>query len=216
MFNISIYILVGRDIIELEREKKMKKNPYQINKVLVEGNPKIISNGLHQMSWNNYNPHPKGLRTGDCVKRAITAASGHSYERVAYELQSRASYMGFSNNNIEVVYGQIIKSCGFQNYWTFPNTSFKFLGKTAYELSKVFPKGKVVIQFNRHLATLIDGVLYDSWPSAHLEAECVYLDEVAKNNFDIKGIQKALLENQPQATPTLTVRFNKNVDKGGY
>ena len=194
----------------------MKKNPYQINKVLAGADVKIISNDVYQMEWKDYNPHPKGLRTGDCVKRALTAAFDKPYNEVAYQLQRTASMMGYRENNIQIVYGKILKYSGFENYYNAPNSTFKFLGKNAYELSKVFPKGKVVIQFNRHLATMIDGVLYDSWPSAHLEAECVYIDETAKNNIDLNGIQKALIQIQPKVSPSLVVSFSKNVDKGGY
>ena len=45
--------------------------------------------------WKEFNNNPSGQRVGDCVIRAISAASGKSWDRVYAELAVHGFICGF-------------------------------------------------------------------------------------------------------------------------
>jgi hypothetical protein len=108
-----------------------------------------------------FNNNPQGLKIGDCVVRAISAAMNQSWERTYVDL----CIEGFTFRdmpNANNVWDSYLKSKGFKRY-VVPNTCPDCY--TVEDFVKDFPRGVYVLGFGGHVATVIDGDLYDSWNS---------------------------------------------------
>lgn len=112
--------------------------------------------------WIEFNPNPAGRRVGDCAVRAIAAALGTDWED-AYEMLTRAGYWMCDMPSSNAVWGSILRGAGFYRY-AVDNTCPDCY--TAGEFCKDNPKGIFVLGFGGHVATVIDGNLYDSWDSS--------------------------------------------------
>ena len=116
------------------------------------------------------NVHPKGLRVGDCVKRAITKTSGKDYMEVQRELNRYKKKTGTTKFNSrdnwvayieEVLKGIPINMSPKQGQKRFDGFTF----------GRAFPKGKYILQMSHHLTCCIDGVIYDTWDCRN---KCIY------------------------------------------
>lgn len=103
------------------------------------------------------NPHPKGCLVGDCVKRAITIATGIDYREVSLELNRYKKETGSKRFND-------------QNNWKkFVNKKLKLTKVTGWtwtklgEFCKQNPKGKFIISIRKHLVAVVDGKINDTW-----------------------------------------------------
>lgn len=107
-----------------------------------------------------YNPHPKGLKTGDCVKRALTKASGRSYQELQLELnrlKKITKSKKFNDNKNWLHY--VEKELGGVKLGEYRNMKIG-------EFAKLNLKGKFVIACRGHLTIVEDGILYDTWNSS--------------------------------------------------
>lgn len=110
------------------------------------------------MAYVEFNNNPTGRRTGDCAVRAISRALGVGWEEAHITLDLNAIAMG-DMPSADSVWGATLRKNGF----------YKHLIKeymTAEEFCSKHPKGIYVLAFGGHVATVIDGVLYDSWDSS--------------------------------------------------
>jgi hypothetical protein len=151
---------------------------------VIQKEAEILQAGEFQLPFVHYNPHPKGLYTGDCVKRALTKAIGIDYSRISQLLIIEMHNRGYNVNNIEQVYGPLLKRFGFSEY----TGSIQFHNKNAFQLSKLFPKGIVVIQSSSHLATMVDGQLFDSWNSSTNQAKSIWVKNIVENAIGLRGL----------------------------
>ncbi len=93
-------------------------------------------------------------RTGDCVARALSIATGHDYKTVWCELQA----MGADNPDSGVhkrVWSKYLKAQGFR--WV----SCGKRGRTNRE--HVPARGVVILRQRRHLCAVVNGVLHDTY-----------------------------------------------------
>lgn len=116
-----------------------------------------------------YNAHPKGLRVGDCVKRAICTAEGRDYKEVAKELNTLKKEIGtdkFNNNEVwkEYVTRKGYKKLSFKAEKGKPRMN----GKT---FMQQFKTGKYILRMSKHLVCCIDGDILDTWDCTD---KCVY------------------------------------------
>ena len=113
------------------------------------------------MAWVMYEPNP--VRTGaiDCTVRAIAKALDVSWERAHVMLSLNSFLMGTVQVD-DLVWGSILRQHGF---------SRRIVEDTCPDCYTVgmfcedHPKGTYVVKSQDHVATVIDGTLYDSWPS---------------------------------------------------
>ena len=113
------------------------------------------------MAWVMYEPNP--VRTGaiDCTVRAIAKALDVSWERAHVMLSLNSFLMGTVQVD-DLVWGSILRQHGFSRQIvedTCPNCY------TVDMFCEDHPKGTYVVKSQDHVATVIDGTLYDSWPS---------------------------------------------------
>ena len=114
--------------------------------------------------WIYYNPNPTERSVEDCAVRAVAKALNVSWER-AYVLIVKAGYNMGDMPHSNSVWGAVLRQHGFYRS-IIPNTCPDCY--TAEDFCKEHPRGVYVLGFNTHVATVIDGNIYDSWDSSKL------------------------------------------------
>jgi hypothetical protein len=113
--------------------------------------------------WIEYNPNPTGRRVGDCSIRAVAKALGLDWE-TAFALISANAYAMGDMPSSDSVWGATLRQNGFYRK-AISNTCPDCY--TAYDFSKDHPKGVYVLGFGGHVATVVNGNLYDTWDSSN-------------------------------------------------
>lgn len=113
--------------------------------------------------WIMFNPNPTGRFVGDCAIRAVSAALGIDWEQ-AYNLVSDAGYNMGDMPSSNSVWGAVLRQHGFYRT-AIPNRCPDCY--TAEDFAKDHPYGIFVLGFGTHVATVIDGNIYDSWNSSN-------------------------------------------------
>lgn len=112
--------------------------------------------------WIEYQPNP--VRTngvGDCSVRAIAKALELTWEQAYVRLALNGFLMGDVISS-DVVWGSVLRQNGFSRY-SVPNTCPECY--TVTDFCRDHPIGTYVIKSDGHVATVVDGNLYDSWNS---------------------------------------------------
>jgi len=103
------------------------------------------------------NPHPDKKLVGDCVKRAITICSHMDYRDVQIELNRYKKITNakkFNDNKNWLPY--IEKVLGWEKLKGYHNVKVG-------EFAKAHPNGTYLISIRRHLTSVVDGVVQDTW-----------------------------------------------------
>lgn len=109
-----------------------------------------------------YNPNPSGRTVGDCAIRAIAKALNITWE----EAYAKAAVNGYRMNDMpsaDSVWGSVLRMNGFYREGL-PNLCPDCY--TAEDFCTDNPVGTYVLGFGGHVATVVDGSLYDSWDSS--------------------------------------------------
>ncbi len=112
--------------------------------------------------WIEYNPNPAGRIVGDCSVRAIAKALNTDWE-TAYCLISKAGYQMADMPSSNGVWGAVLRQHGFYRY-SLPNTCPDCY--TAENFCEDNSQGVFVLGFGSHVATVVNGNIYDSWDSS--------------------------------------------------
>lgn len=112
-------------------------------------------------TWIKYNPNPTGRSVGDCAVRAVAKALNIGWEKAYVLIVMNGFAMGDmpSSNS---VWGAVLRQHGF--YRTAIENECPDC-YTAEDFCNDNPEGVFVLGFGNHVATVIDGTLYDSWNS---------------------------------------------------
>lgn len=111
--------------------------------------------------WVEYNPNPTGRKVGDCAVRAIAKALSIDWE-TAYDLIASNGFAMGDMPSSDSVWGSVLRQNGFYRK-SIPNYCPDCY--TVKEFCRDNPTGIFVLGFGGHVATVIDGNLYDSWNS---------------------------------------------------
>ena len=112
--------------------------------------------------WEYWNPNPVGaIGVGDCAVRAIAKALDITWEEAYVKLSSNGFLMGDIMNS-DVVWGSVLRQHGFSRK-VIPNNCPDCYLVEDFLVDN--PNGIYVIKSNDHVATAVDGVLYDAWDS---------------------------------------------------
>ena len=113
------------------------------------------------MAYIFYNPNHDGNLVGDCVIRAISRATGQTWDKtfagvteVAYEMKDMPS----SN----YVWAAYLKRKGFMKK-VIPDTCPDCY--TVRQFAEEHPRGSYVLGTGTHAIAVVDGNYYDSWNS---------------------------------------------------
>lgn len=113
--------------------------------------------------WEMFNPNPiKAAGVGDCAVRAIARALNITWEQAYVRLCLNGYLMG-DIPNADIVCGAVLREAGFRRE-VIPNTCSDCY--TCQDFCLDHPHGVYVLKSNDHVATVVDGVLYDSWDSS--------------------------------------------------
>ena len=110
-----------------------------------------------------YQPNPCGRSVGDCAIRALSAAFGLDWEETFDILADSAKKMCDMPSS-DLVWGAVLRQYGFYKK-AIPN--FCPDCYTVNDFCQDHPVGVYVLAFGGHVATVIDGNLYDSWDSSN-------------------------------------------------
>lgn len=114
------------------------------------------------MSYVKFNPNPVGRSVEDCAVRAVAKALHLSWEQAFDLLCRNARQMGDMPHS-DAVWGSVLRQHGFYRR-VLPNTCPDCY--TAADFYRDYPYGVFVLAFSGHVATVIDGDLFDSWDSS--------------------------------------------------
>jgi hypothetical protein len=112
--------------------------------------------------WIEYNPNPCGRLVNDCAVRAIAKALGLTWEK-AYVLLTTFGYDMCDMPSANSVWGAVLRENGFSAKAVPDKCPHCY---TAEDFCKEWPKGTFVLGFGNHVATIVDGKLYDAWDSS--------------------------------------------------
>ena len=114
------------------------------------------------MAWIEFNNNPVGRRVGDCAVRAVSKALNTDWETAYLLLVMNGFAMGDLPSS-DAVWGATLRQKGFYRE-SISNTCPDCY--TAEEFCEDHPVGTFVLGFGGHVATVVDGNLYDSWDSS--------------------------------------------------
>lgn len=113
--------------------------------------------------WIEYNPNPLGRkRVGDCAVRALSKALNISWEEAYLLAVVNGIQMGDMPDG-NSVWGSVLRQHGFKRK-AIPDSCPDCY--TAEDFCKDNPEGTFVLCFNHHVATVVDGNLYDTWDTS--------------------------------------------------
>ncbi len=109
--------------------------------------------------FKEFNAHPKGIKTGDCVVRAIATATNKDYLECRRELNQKKGELGFSGYKDTLFLYKYLESN--------PRLIFKAVkGEPRIkgtDFTELHPKGTYILKMAGHITTCIDGVILDTW-----------------------------------------------------
>lgn len=115
------------------------------------------------MSWERYNPNPKGRNVGDCTVRALAKATHRTWEEVYAELTAYG-FMLSDMPSANHVWGAYLRKMGFERYIVDDKGQDSY---TVADFCRDNPVGTYVLAIQGHVVCAIDGTYYDSWDSGN-------------------------------------------------
>ena len=113
------------------------------------------------MAYIKYNANPNNNRVGDCVIRAISKATGISWDKVFMDIVLEALYM-YDMPSSNAVWGNYLTSIGFEKHIIPSNCPDCY---TIIDFCNDYPQGTYVVATGTHTVAVIDGNYYDTWDS---------------------------------------------------
>ena len=113
--------------------------------------------------WQQFNNNPTGRAVGDCAVRAVSVALDLDWEQ-AYALIAAAGYDVGDMPSSDSVWGAVLRQHGFYRN-AVPDSCPDCY--TAADFAAEHPQGVFVLGFGGHVATVKDGVIFDSWDSSN-------------------------------------------------
>ena len=113
--------------------------------------------------WRKFNPNPCGKSIGDCAVRAICAALNLTWD-AAFDLLCAEARKQCDMPSSDAVWGAVLRSNGF---WRCAMSLACPDCYSAHDFMYDHPDGVFVLAFGGHVATVKNGILFDSWDSSN-------------------------------------------------
>ncbi len=129
--------------------------------------------------FKEYNRHPKGIKTTDCVVRAISTALDIDYLECRRTLNKTKKELGFNSyKDTKFLYKFL------ENY---PRLIYKAIkGEPRIkgsDFTDLHPEGTYILKLAGHITCVIDGVILDTWDCSYRSVYTAW--EVKKNESNI-------------------------------
>lgn len=128
------------------------------------------------MSLRLYNPNPIGLEGIDCTVRALTKALDISWEK-AYTMLAVNGFVMSDMPNANHVFNATLRQNGFKRRLIPDECPDCY---TASDFAEEHPEGTYVLAFGDHVCAVVDGEIWDSWPSGN-RVPMFYWEKVGEN-----------------------------------
>jgi len=112
------------------------------------------------MAYLAFNPNPTAARVGDCVIRALSAATGKCWEKVYAEL-AVTGFMLADMPSSNAVWAKYLEDNGFTRHVI----DYCPGCYTVKDFCLVHPEGVYVLGTGTHAVAVIDGNYVDAWDS---------------------------------------------------
>jgi hypothetical protein len=132
----------------------------------------------------------KGDAPGDCACRAIAIATGTPYQTVYDALNGlgqrervtkrRRHKSGARTGVHKATFRKFLTDLG----WTWVPTMFIGGGCKVHLRADELPSGRLIVSLSKHLTTVIDGVVHDTYDGSRDGTRCVYGYFIAKEKPD--------------------------------
>lgn len=119
------------------------------------------------------NLNPMARRVGDCAVRAVALALAMDWES-AFWLLADAGCAMCDMPSSDAVWSALLRQHGFRRA-AIPDSCPDCY--TAEDFCREHPEGVYVLAFGGHVATVIDGCLYDTWDSSGLSPQYYFYRE---------------------------------------
>lgn len=111
------------------------------------------------VEFQRYNPNPTGKNVGDCTVRAISKALGQNWMTTYLGLCIEGALLG-DMPSANATWGAYLRRHGFRRGLAEEDI-------TVEEFADTHPDGVYLLALSAHVVCIIDGVLYDTWPSGN-------------------------------------------------
>jgi hypothetical protein len=113
--------------------------------------------------FKEHNAHPKGLKTTDCVVRAISTATQTDYMETRRVLNRKKRELGYTSyKDTKFLY---------DNFKSYPRLIFKAIkGEPRIkgsDFTELHPKGTYILKMAGHITACVDGVILDTWDCSY-------------------------------------------------
>lgn len=123
------------------------------------------------MPYAYFNENPLGRSVGDCAVRALSKALNQSWEETFTGLCLEGFMMGDLPNS-DTVWGRYLRRNGFKRR-LIPDDCPDCM--TVGRFAEENPEGVFILSMpGRHVVTVVDGTIYDSWDSSNEIPECYF------------------------------------------
>ena len=112
--------------------------------------------------WRYANPNPAGNKVGDCTVRALSLATGTSWDEM-YDRQCRKGASMHDMPSSNAVWGAVLRDEGFHRE-VIPAALCDCY--TVEDFARDHPWGRYVLAISGHVVACIDGDIYDTWDSS--------------------------------------------------
>ena len=136
--------------------------------------------------YKYYNPHPKGLSTDDCVKRAIVVVTGLDYSKVQRELNEYKTVTGAKSFNS-------VKNLRYVEDILKAKKISLDVEMIVDEFCKKYPKGRYILDMDEHWSACVDGCIYDTWDCSDEKVNFAY--EVTTEPYSAPDLKKQVFKN---------------------
>ena len=113
------------------------------------------------MRFIYYNPNPRGKAAGDCTVRAISKATGTSWQE-AYLALAIQGYLDGNMPSANAVWGAYLRKIGYTRHIVQDTCPDCY---PVADFAQDHPMGTYILALSGHVVCVEDGVLYDSWQS---------------------------------------------------
>lgn len=113
--------------------------------------------------WVQYNANPLHNRTDDCTIRAISKATGQSWDDVYDDITALGRAMA-NMPDANIVWGRYLRKKGFRQYIVDDYGDYFY---TVEDFAQDHPRGTYILHIvdPGHVVCVVDGLYYDAWDS---------------------------------------------------